>query len=108
MRQGPDVFVSYSSDDRSAAERVAIGLSRIATEVFWDRSIGAGLDFTDVIQEKLERARCVVVEDSISGVQAGRAGGFGLVVGVDRKGDPESLRANGADIVVQDLQELLR
>jgi alpha,alpha-trehalase len=55
-----------------------------------------------------ERARCVVVEDAISGVQAGRAGEFGLVVGVDRKGDPESLRANGADIVVHDLRELLR
>ena len=51
--------------------------------------------------------RAVVVEDAISGVQAGRAGGFGLVIGVDRKGDPESLRQSGADIVVKDLSELV-
>ena len=51
--------------------------------------------------------RAVVVEDAISGVQAGRAGGFGLVIGVDRKADPESLRQGGADIVVRDLSELV-
>ncbi|HSJ44212.1 MAG TPA: beta-phosphoglucomutase family hydrolase [Euzebyales bacterium] len=51
--------------------------------------------------------RAVVVEDAISGVQAGRAGGFGLVIGVDRDGDPEALRSNGADIVVADLGELV-
>ena len=38
---------------------------------------------------------------------AGRAGGFGIVVGVDRVGQAEALRAHGADIVVQDLSELL-
>ncbi len=52
--------------------------------------------------------RAVVVEDAISGVQAGRNGGFGLVIGVDRKGDPEALWENGADIVVADLAEMLR
>lgn len=51
--------------------------------------------------------RAVVVEDAISGVQAGRDGGFGLVIGVDRKGDAERLSQNGADIVVADLGELL-
>jgi beta-phosphoglucomutase family hydrolase len=51
--------------------------------------------------------RAVVVEDAISGVQAGRAGGFGLVVGVDRAGIAQALRDNGADIVVTDLRELL-
>jgi beta-phosphoglucomutase family hydrolase len=51
--------------------------------------------------------RAVVVEDAISGVQAGRAGAFGLVVGVDRHDEREALRANGADIVVNDLAELL-
>jgi len=55
----------------------------------------------------VEPARAVVVEDAVSGVQAGRAGGFGLVIGVDRKGDPDALAENGADIVVQDLAELL-
>lgn len=51
--------------------------------------------------------RAVVVEDAISGVQAGRAGGFGLVIGVDRGGSAEALRENGADVVVSDLSELL-
>ena len=51
--------------------------------------------------------RAVVVEDAISGVQAGRDGGFGLVIGVSREGDPEDLRKNGADIVVNDLSEVL-
>jgi beta-phosphoglucomutase family hydrolase len=50
--------------------------------------------------------RAVVVEDAISGVQAGRAGGFGLVVGVDREGHARELRESGADLVVEDLAEL--
>jgi len=50
--------------------------------------------------------RAVVVEDAIAGVQAGRAGNFGLVVGVDREGDPEALRQAGADIVVGDLSTI--
>lgn len=49
--------------------------------------------------------RAVVVEDAQSGVQAGRAGGFGLVVGVDRAGQREEL-AKFADLVVEDLAEL--
>lgn len=48
-----------------------------------------------------------VFEDALSGVAAGRAGGFGVVVGVDRTGQAEALRRNGADIVVADLGELL-
>jgi beta-phosphoglucomutase-like phosphatase (HAD superfamily) len=49
----------------------------------------------------------VVIEDAISGVQAGARGGFGLVIGVDRKGNADELKANGAHMVVQDLAELL-
>jgi beta-phosphoglucomutase family hydrolase len=49
-----------------------------------------------------------VFEDALAGVEAGRAGGFGIVVGVDRIGQAEALRAHGADIVVRDLSELLR
>jgi len=52
-------------------------------------------------------ASSVVVEDAISGVQAGARGGFGLVIGVDRKGNEEELKANGAHLVVKDLAELL-
>ena len=48
-----------------------------------------------------------VFEDALAGVAAGRAGKFGLVVGVDRVGQSDALRDNGADIVVTDLGELL-
>lgn len=52
-------------------------------------------------------ARSVVLEDAISGVQAGAAGGFGLVVGVDRGAGADALTAAGAHLVVADLAELL-
>ena len=55
----------------------------------------------------MDPARAAVFEDALSGVAAGRAGNFGYVVGVDRVGQAEELRANGADVVVQDLDELL-
>ncbi len=48
-----------------------------------------------------------VFEDALAGVRAGRAGGFGHVVGVDRTGQREALLAHGADVVVEDLAELL-
>ncbi|MFJ9865982.1 HAD family hydrolase [Streptomyces sp. NPDC101165] len=49
-----------------------------------------------------------VFEDALAGVEAGRAGRFGVVVGVDRVGQADQLRAHGADIVVRDLAELLQ
>lgn len=49
----------------------------------------------------------VVVEDAVAGVQAGVAGRFGAVIGVDRHDDPDGLVAAGADIVVPDLGELV-
>jgi beta-phosphoglucomutase family hydrolase len=55
----------------------------------------------------VEPAAAAVYEDAISGVQAGRAGGFGYVVGVDRVGQSEALRAAGADVVVTDLEQLM-
>lgn len=51
--------------------------------------------------------RAVVVEDAISGVQAGQAGGFGLVIGIDHHNDRAALAQNGADLVVEDLAEIL-
>lgn len=51
--------------------------------------------------------RAAVFEDAIAGVQAGRAGHFGFVVGVDRVGQADALRGNGADVVVTDLAELM-
>jgi alpha,alpha-trehalase len=50
--------------------------------------------------------RAAVVEDALAGVEAGRRGGFPLVVGVDRTGHAEELRASGADVVVADLGEV--
>lgn len=50
--------------------------------------------------------RTLVIEDAVSGVEAGRRGGFGLVVGVDRGGNRDALATHGADLVVADLGEL--
>jgi len=55
----------------------------------------------------LEPDQAAVYEDALAGVAAGRAGAFGFVIGVDRVGQAEALKAHGADIVVKDLAELL-
>ena len=55
----------------------------------------------------VEPADAVVIEDAVSGVAAGRAGKFGLVVGVDRGAGAAALREHGADMVVADLAQLL-
>lgn len=55
----------------------------------------------------LEPQQCAVFEDALAGVEAGRAGGFGCVIGVDRGGHADALREHGADQVVGDLGELL-
>jgi beta-phosphoglucomutase family hydrolase len=55
----------------------------------------------------LKPTAATVFEDALAGVAAGRAGGFGFVVGVDRVGQAEGLKAHGADVVVKDLAELL-
>ncbi|MEO6857980.1 MAG: beta-phosphoglucomutase family hydrolase [Solirubrobacteraceae bacterium] len=52
-------------------------------------------------------AESTVFEDALAGVEAGRAGHFGYVVGVDRVGQADALREHGADVVVKDLAELL-
>ena len=54
-----------------------------------------------------EATRCAVFEDAVAGVEAGRAGAFGWVVGVDRTGNAAALESHGADQVVGDLAELL-
>jgi beta-phosphoglucomutase family hydrolase len=55
----------------------------------------------------VEPAHCAVFEDAIAGVEAGRSGKFGWIVGVDRVGQAEALRTHGANVVVNDLSELL-
>jgi alpha,alpha-trehalase len=57
-------------------------------------------------QLRVEPERAVVIEDAVSGVRAGRAGKFGLVVGIARAGGRETLRDNGAHAVVEDLSEV--
>ncbi|MHB8508349.1 MAG: HAD family hydrolase [Candidatus Dormibacteria bacterium] len=66
----------------------------------------------DVFEEAARRLgvappNAAVFEDALAGVAAGRAGDFGLVVGVDRDGQADALRAAGADVVVADLAELI-
>ncbi len=55
----------------------------------------------------VQAAQAAVFEDALAGVEAGRAGQFGVVVGVDRVGHAQELKAHGADVVVHDLAELL-
>jgi len=55
----------------------------------------------------VEPIRAVVIEDAISGVQAGVNGNFGLVIGIARKGNAEELKHHGAHLVVDDLAELV-
>ncbi|WP_235835404.1 HAD family hydrolase [Arthrobacter terricola] len=54
----------------------------------------------------MKPGECAVFEDSLAGVAAGRAGGFGQVIGVDRVGQTQALLDHGADIVVSDLMDV--
>lgn len=85
--------------------------TRIDGVVARDRSLPgkpAPDTFLEAARELGVPARAAAVfEDALAGVAAGRAGQFGYVVGVDRLGQADALRAHGADIVVQDLEELL-
>jgi beta-phosphoglucomutase family hydrolase len=56
---------------------------------------------------EVEPAQAAVFEDALAGVEAGRAGDFGWVVGVDRAGQADALAEHGADVVVGDLSELM-
>jgi beta-phosphoglucomutase family hydrolase len=55
----------------------------------------------------VDASQAAVFEDALAGVAAGRAGNFGIVVGVDRVGQADDLHRHGADVVVKDLAELL-
>jgi len=61
---------------------------------------------TACTQLNAEYSRSVVVEDAVSGVRAGSMGNFGLIIGVARENNEAELSANGADIVVKDLEEV--
>jgi beta-phosphoglucomutase family hydrolase len=105
-----------SSENATAVLRAA-GLQHAFT-VTIDGALAheLGLDGKPAPDVFLEAARrlhvkpveAAVFEDALAGVAAARAGRFGLVVGVDRVGQGDELRAAGADIVVEDLAELVR
>jgi beta-phosphoglucomutase family hydrolase len=78
-----------------AAERHLAGKPAADTFLAGAEALGVGPD------------AAAVFEDALAGVEAGRAGGFALVVGVDRVGQAAGLRRHGADVVVRDLSELL-
>ncbi|WP_221586414.1 HAD family phosphatase [Microbacterium sp. G2-8] len=71
--------------------------SKPAPDVFLEGARELGVD----------PARAVVVEDALSGVASGAAGGFGLIIGVDRGAGADALRAAGAHVIVNDLAELM-
>jgi beta-phosphoglucomutase-like phosphatase (HAD superfamily) len=107
-RQGVQVYegsVRYVRAVRDAGlARAVVTSSANADEVL----AAAGID--DLFEVRIDgvaRDRAAVFEDALAGVAAGRAGRFGLVVGVDRVGQADELLKHGADVVVGDLSELL-
>lgn len=88
-------YIDHRVDGVTARERGLPG--KPAPDTFLAAAADLGVD----------RADAVVFEDALAGVASGKAGGFGFVVGVDRLDQAEQLRAQGADVVVQDLADLL-
>ncbi|QOV41304.1 HAD-IA family hydrolase [Streptomyces ferrugineus] len=118
--RGVGVGVAAASASRHAGELLSRAGVRDLFDVLVDGGEAARLGLAgkpepDLFLEAVSRLGvsaegAVVVEDALAGVEAGRRGGFALVVGVDRGGTRDSgerLRRHGADIVVRDLAELL-
>ena len=102
----------FSSSRNCAHILAAAGLSElfpVRVDGLTARELGLpGKPDPAVLHETAKRLavhpqRCVVVEDAVAGVTAGRDGGFGLVIGVDRTGNADELLRFGADVVVPDL-----
>ncbi|MEU3415812.1 MULTISPECIES: beta-phosphoglucomutase family hydrolase [unclassified Streptomyces] len=91
---GAEHFFDVRIDGVVAAERNLPGKPHPDTFLAAARDLG------------VEASRAAVFEDALAGMDAGRAGEFGCVVGVDRVGQTDALYAHGADIVVKDLAEL--
>jgi beta-phosphoglucomutase family hydrolase len=132
-REGVDVYpgsVRFVRAARDAGKRTAVVSSSANTAQVLERTglsdlFEARVDGVTIAEEQLpgkpapdsflrgaerlgvDAAHAAVFEDAISGVQAGRAGHFGHVVGVDRDDARAELLAHGADVVVDDLAELL-
>ncbi|MFP5021787.1 beta-phosphoglucomutase family hydrolase [Pseudonocardia phyllosphaerae] len=92
---GLEEFIDHRVDGVTARERGLPG--KPAPDTFVAATEDLGVD----------RAAAVVFEDALAGVEAGHAGGFGAVVGVDRLDQAEALRERGATVVVTDLADLL-
>ncbi|MEU3830920.1 beta-phosphoglucomutase family hydrolase [Streptomyces sp. SID486] len=91
---GAEHFFDVRIDGVVAAERNLPGKPRPDTFLAAARDLG------------VEASHAAVFEDALAGMDAGRAGGFGYVVGVDRVGQTDALYEHGADTVVRDLAEL--
>ncbi|MDO0924488.1 beta-phosphoglucomutase family hydrolase [Streptomyces sp. TG1A-8] len=91
---GAEHFFDVRIDGVVAAERKLPGKPNPDTFLAAARDLG------------VEAGRAAVFEDALAGMDAGRAGGFGYVVGVDRTGQTDALYAHGASVVVKDLEEL--
>ena len=113
--RGTKVAVVSSSRNAPAVLEAAGLADRFEVVVDGEVAAAAGLPGKPAPDTYLEGAhrlgvdpeRAVVVEDAVSGVSAGHAGGFGLVVGVDRGVGADQLTDAGADVVVSDLAELV-
>jgi beta-phosphoglucomutase family hydrolase len=111
LRRG---VVSSSANTRAVLESAGIeGLFEVLVDgVVAEREHLKGKPAPDTFLAAAEAlgaspGEAAVFEDALAGVSAGRVGGFGYVVGVDRTGQATALREHGADIVVDDLSELL-
>jgi alpha,alpha-trehalose phosphorylase len=116
LRDGGVRTAVVSSSANAVAVLEACGIRDLFEEVVDGNAVTEqGLKGKPAPDEFLEGARrlsapverAVVVEDALAGVEAGRAGGFGLVIGVARTNEPEELREHGADVAVHDLGELV-
>jgi beta-phosphoglucomutase family hydrolase len=92
---GLSAYIDHRVDGVTAKERGLPG--KPAPDTFLAAAADLGVD----------KSQAVVFEDAEAGVASGRAGGFGYVVGVDRVGHADALREHGADVVVDDLGDLL-
>lgn len=92
---GLTALIDHRVDGVTAKERGLPGKPAPDTFLAAAADLGVGKD------------EAVVFEDALAGVASGKAGGFGFVIGVDRLGQADALRAHGADIVVTDLADLL-
>jgi beta-phosphoglucomutase family hydrolase len=114
-RNGFKIAVVTSSQNCDAVLRAAklddfFGVRVDGNVIQAQRLAGKPAPDTFLMAAKLlgvEPKRTVVIEDAISGVEAGSNGKFGLVIGVARKGNAEELKRHGAHLVVDDLGELV-